>query len=109
MKELTSIQRYFASKATEKARLRGVTVNGSPATVAFSEYQAPESDVEEFRKQDGSNGHFYYITFYIKTGNVKSYYTGKAVSVDYTYLATKAEGNAIYKELSNTKTFTFNI
>ena len=33
MKELTQLQRYFLSEATEKARLRGMTVNGQPAIV----------------------------------------------------------------------------
>ena len=105
MKEMTQLQRYFLTKATEKARLRQVTVNGYPATVSFGEYEAPDELKEEFKKQDGSDGHYYYITFYIWTGRVKSYYTGKTISVDYTYITTKAEGNEIYKQLKATKTF----
>lgn len=106
MKEITQLQRYFLSEATEKARLRGATVNGHPATVVFKEYEAPEEMKEEFKKQDGSDGHYYYIIMYIKTGNVKSYYTGKTISVDHTYITSKTEGNEIYKQLKATKSLT---
>lgn len=103
---MTTLQRYFVNKATEKARLRNVTVNGNPATVAFSEYEAPEKDIEEFRKQDGTDGHFFYVTFYIWSGN-RSYWTDKPISVAYHYLTTKEEGNEIYKQLKATKTYNF--
>lgn len=103
MKEMTQLQRYFLSKATEKARIRNVTVNGNRATVVFKEYEAPEELKEEFRKQDNSDGHYYYITMYIWNG-CKSYYTGKEISVDYTYITDKAEGNEIYKQIKANKT-----
>lgn len=103
---MSTLQRYFVNKATEKARIRNITVNGKPATVSFSEYEAPESDIEEFRKQDGTDGHFYYITFYIWHGHT-SYWTDKAVSIAHYYLTTKAEGNKIYKQIKATNTYNF--
>lgn len=103
MNELTQIQRYFLKEATEKARLRNVTVNGKRATVVWLEYEAPDELKEEFKKQDNSDGHYYYITMYIWNG-CKSYYTDKEISTDYTYLTSKAEGNEIYKQLKATKT-----
>lgn len=105
MKELSQIQRYFLTKATEKARVKNVTVNGKRATVVFLEYEAPDEMKEEFKKQDGSDGHYYYITIYIWNG-ARSYYTNKEISTDYTYITSKAEGNEIYKQLKATKTLT---
>lgn len=105
MKDMTQIQRYFLNEATEKARLRDMTVNGKRATVVFLEYKAPEEMKEEFKKQDNSDGHFYYITFYIWNGT-RSYYTNKEISTDYTYITSKIEGNEIYKQLKATKTLT---
>ena len=102
---MTGLQRYFINKATEKARIRNITINGEPATAVFSEYQAPESDIEEFRKHDGTDGHFYYITFFIWHKHIKSYWTGKNISVPHYYLTTKAEGNEIYKILKETKAY----
>lgn len=104
---MSTLQRYFANKATEKARLRNITVNGERATVAFSEFKAPESDIEEFRKQDGTDGHFYYITLYIWHKNVKSYWTDKQISTEYIYMTSKEEGNEIYKQIKETGKFEF--
>lgn len=56
--DLSTLQRYFVNKATEKARIRNITVNGEKATVVFSEYQAPESDIDDFHREDNSDGHF---------------------------------------------------
>lgn len=103
MKEMNELQRYFARYATEKARIRNVTVNGKRATVVFKEYEAAEKDKEEFKKYDGSDGHYYYITMYIWNG-CKSYYTDKEISIEYTYITDKAEGNEIFKQLKATKT-----
>lgn len=99
MKEMTQLQRYFLNEATEKARIRNIKVNGYKATAVFKEYEAPEELKEEFQKQDNSDGHFYYITFYIWTGKVKSYWTNKDISIEYSFLTTKNEGNAIYKQI----------
>ena len=105
MKEMNQIQGYYLRYATEKARLQNVTVNGNRATVVFSEYEAPEEMKAEFKKYDGSDGHYYYITMYIWNG-VKSYYTGKEISTAYPYITSKTEGNEIYKQLKATKTLT---
>lgn len=102
---LTQTQAYFLKQAVEKARLQNVTVNGNRATVVFSEYEAPEEMKSEFKKYDGSDGHYYYITMYIWNG-VKSYYTGKEISTAHTYITNKTEGNEIYKQLKATKTLT---
>lgn len=106
---LTQIQRYAFGKATEKARIRGITVNGDKATVRFAEFTAPESDVEEYRKQDGTDGHYFYVIFDVWHSAVKSYWTGKQRSVEYIYLTDKAEGNEIFKKISATKAFDFEI
>ena len=103
---LSQVQAYYLKYAAEKARLRNVKVNGYPATVVFSEYKAPENLVAEFKAQDNSNGHFYYITTYVWKDKVKSYYTGKPISVCTPYLATKEEGNKIYNRLKETKELT---
>lgn len=103
MKEMNQIQSYFAKYAIEKARIRNATVNGKRATVVFKEYEASEKDKEEFKKYDGSDGHYYYITMYIWNG-CKSYYTDKEISTEYTYITDKAEGNEIFKQLKATKT-----
>lgn len=105
MKELNQVQAYFLKYAIEKARLRNVTVNGNRATVVFSEYEAPEEMKSEFKKYDGSDGHYYYITIYSWNG-VKSYYTGKEISTEHNYITSKTEGNEIYKQLKATKTLT---
>lgn len=101
-----TIQSYYAVRATEKARLKNVTVNGSKATIVFKEYQAPNDLKEEFRKLDNSDGHYYYITIYLWNG-CKSYYTGKEISADRTYITTKEEGNEIYKQLKETGEYSF--
>ena len=93
------IRAYFCSKATEKARIRNIKVNGEKATAIFSEYNAPEEMKEEFRKQDNSDGHFFYISFCIWHKGVISYYTEKSISIKHNYSTTKEEGNAIYKQL----------
>jgi hypothetical protein len=106
---MSAIQRYFVNKATEKARIKNVKINGERATVVFSEYQAPENDVEEFRKQDGTDGHFFYITFYIWHKHVKSYWTDKKISTAYYYMTDKTEGNEIYKTIKATNSYDFKI
>lgn len=107
--DLSTLQRYFVNKATEKARIRNITVNGEKATVVFSEYQAPESDIDDFHREDNSDGHFFYITFYIWNNNVKSYWTDKPVSTEYIYLTDKVEGNKIYRQIKATKKFDLDI
>lgn len=102
---LTQIQRYAFSKAIEKARIKGITVNGDKATVRFAEFTAPENDVEEYRKHDGTDGHYFYVIFDIWHSAVKSYWTGKPRSVEYIYLTDKAEGNEIFKRINATKAF----
>lgn len=104
---MSTLQRYFINKATEKARIQNVKVNGESATAVFSEYQAPEKDIEEFRKQDGTDGHFFYITFYIWHKNIKSYWTDKPISTAHHYMTTKSEGNEIYKILRAAKEYNF--
>lgn len=107
MKEASHIQKYFIRNAIEKARIRNIKVNGERATVVFSEYKAPESDVEEFRKVDGSDGHYFYITFYIWHKNVTSYWTDKPISTEYIYTTDKNEGNEIFKRIKATGKFEF--
>lgn len=96
------IETTFITRADEKARIRNALVNGKKATVVFSEYIAPDELKEEFKKYNGTDGHMYFITFYIWNG-AKSYYTNKDISTDYSYLTTKEEGNQIYKTLKNSK------
>lgn len=103
-RDMNQLQAYFLNKATEKARLRNVLVNGNKATVIFSEYKAPDSDVNEFREYDGSDGHYFYITFCVWSG-CKSYWTDKDISVAYKYITTKTEGNEIYKTIKATGKF----
>ncbi len=93
------IKAYFCKEAIEKARIKGIKVNGEKATAVFKEYNAPEELKEEFKKTDNSDGHFYYITFYVWHKNVISYYDGKSISTAHNVLTTKEEGNAIYKQL----------
>lgn len=102
---LTQIQRYAFGKATEKARIRNITVNGDKATVRFAEFTAPEKEVDEYRKQDGTDGHYFYVIFDIWHEQVKSYWTGKVRPVEYIYLIDKAEGNEIFKQISVSKSF----
>lgn len=104
--KMDTLQKYFAYRATEKARIKNVQVNGNRATVVFSEYKAPESDVEEFRKQNGTDGHYYYIIMYIWNG-VKSYWNDKEISTEYVYMTTKEEGNEIYKQIKATGKFDY--
>ena len=104
MLDMTEIQKYYVARANEKARLRNITVNGNRATVVFSEYVAPEELIDEFRKEDGTDGHFYYITFFIWNG-VRSYWTDKEISTKYTFLTNREEGNEIYKEIRATGKF----
>lgn len=102
MTGMNTIEMYYAVCATEKARLRNVTVNGKRATVVFKEYEAPEEMKEEFKKLDNSDGHYFYITFYIYNG-ARSYYTNKEISTDHTFITTKEEGNNIYRQLKANK------
>lgn len=104
--ELSAIQQYYMNKATEKARVKGVTVNGWPATVVFSEYEAPENLIADFQSQDGTDGHFYYIEMFIWQG-LKSYCTGKEISSGHRYMTDKEEGNKIYRQLLKTKSLSF--
>lgn len=101
--DMTQIQRYYIGKADEKARIRNITVNGYKATAMFSEYNAPDDMVAEFEKE-GETGHYFYVTFFIWNG-LTSYWTDKEISVRYTYLTTKEEGNRIYAEIKRTKKF----
>ena len=101
--DMTQIQRYYIGKADEKARIRNIIVNGYKATVMFSEYNAPDDMVGEFEKE-GETGHYFYVTFFIWNG-LTSYWTDKEISVRYTYLTTKEEGNRIYTEIKRTKKF----
>lgn len=109
MKELTgdTIKSYYLNKATEKARIKNITINGQRATAVFLEYEAPAELIPEFEKQDGSDGHFFYIVFYMWAG-VKSYYTGKDIATAHNYITDKTEGNAIYKQIKATKQFDIN-
>lgn len=102
------IQSNFLKKAEEKARIRDITVNGYKATVVFSEYKAPDDMVEAFKQYDGSDGHFYYVTFYVWNRYTKSYYTRKNVSVSYEYSTTKEEGNALFTEIKKSKSININ-
>lgn len=108
MKEMTTIQREFLKNATEKARLRNVTVNGKCATVAFLEYNAPDELKEKFKEYDHSDGHFYYITWFVWNG-ARSYYTDEKISSDYSFLTSKEEGNEIYKQLKTAKTISIKV
>ena len=55
-------------------------------------------------KKEGETGHYFYVTFFIWNG-LTSYWTDKEISVRYTYLTTKEEGNRIYTEIKRTKKF----
>lgn len=106
--KLNELQRYFEKYATTKTKINNVTINGKPATVTFKEYGAAEKDKEEFKKYDGSDGHYYYIVITTKTEYINTYY-GKRLTVNETYVTNKAEGNEIYKQLKETKKFDFTI
>lgn len=98
---LNEIQGYFAKKATEKAKIKKVTVNGKPATVTFKEYKATAEQQEEFKRINES-GHYFYIIITTKTDFINTYY-GKKETVSEIYITTKQEGNEIYKQLKATK------
>lgn len=104
--EISVIQQYYMNKAKEKARIKGVKVNGYPATVVFSEFEAPENMIADFQNQDGTDGHFYYIEMFICKG-LTSYYTGKEVLSSHRFMTDKEEGNEIYKQLKKTKSLSF--
>lgn len=95
------IERTFITKAIEKARIKDIKINGRKATAVFSEYIAPDELKAEFEKYNGTDSHMYFITFYIWNG-ARSYYTGKEISTDRSYLTSKAEGNEIYRKLKST-------
>lgn len=103
--KLNELQRYFSSRyrAKERAKIKNVMVNGKIATVTFTEYQAPKSDVEEFRKYDGSDGHYYYLVVTTRTDYINTYYNS-AETVSEIYLTDKQEGNEIYKQIKATGT-----
>lgn len=105
---LTDLQLYFSNKyrTTVKAKLRNVKVNGKSATVTFTEYQAPESDIEKFRSYDGSDGHYYFIV--ITTDYFNAYYNSMQ-TISNVYLTSKHEGNYIYALLKTKKEFNFTL
>ena len=109
MTKVNMIQMVALKQAREKARIRDITVNGDKATAVFSEYTAPENLIEEYRQYDGSDGHYYFITFYIWHKQVKSYYTGKNISIDYNFSTTKEEGNALFTEIKQSKSININL
>lgn len=108
MRRPNMIESIYLKKAEEKARIRDITVNGDKATIVFSEYKAPDDMVEAFKQYDGSDGHFYYVTFYVWHKHITSYYTKKNVSISYEYLTTKEEGNALFTEIKKSKPININ-
>lgn len=93
MRNMNQTERYFISKANEKARIH-CTVNGKKATVIFSEYVAIEN-IDEFKSVIGSEK-ICFVTFCVWNNQNKSYYTNKDVSVAYSYVTDKIEGNKIF-------------
>ena len=99
------LQRCFSKYAEFKAKIRNVMVNGKICNVTFTEYKAPENDVEEWRKYNGSDGHFYYII--ISTKIYEPYY-GREMTRSTVYLTNREEGNEIYKQIKATNTLIIN-
>ena len=95
--KLNDVQRYYSAKdrAVVKAKLHNVIVNGKPATLTFTEYEAPEADREEFGKYDGSDGHYYFLVVTL-VGRWSIYYNCPT-KLSQVYLTSKEEGNRIYK------------
>lgn len=104
--DMTLGQRYYCRYGVEAHRIRHITVNGDRATASFCEYQAPPELVPEFQKTEGTDGHFWYITFFIWRKGATSYWTDKPVSTPYHYVASsKEEWDAILKQITETKKF----